>query len=208
MSKEEEKLKKEAEERAVKREADEKVALAKEEADDERLAEIEKLKSKVVTPFVPLQDEHGNVISKEQPVYKQPPPKTGEFKTYKTIYSGVTPIPVIIENRKRYLQFNKHEYRTNNVDEQSALDEMLAEDSNLPVSKRKILTEDEFTEHFSPEKVFQQINGYNYHISELREMEKFAIEHGYKRTGKLVHILPDTKSKISQGGRSASSGGI
>lgn len=168
----------------------------------------------VIKPFVPTEDEHGNPIEgfpnppDETPAPEVPEVVADEYKTYKTIYMGVVPIPVIINDKKRYLQFDKHTYRTKDVDEQNALDEIWKADKLKPIKDRKVLTEDEFLEHTSPERVYMEIDGENLHIGEIREAVQVARKNGWKPTGKKVFITPSTKSKISQGGRNASSGGI
>lgn len=182
-----------------------------------------------VEPFVPTHDEQGNEI---EPVVVEPVEETdggvdsdkiaeldvensqggdapleGNFKTYKSIYSGVTPIPVIIDGVKKYLKFDKHTYRTDNVEEQQALEEIMEADKVLPPKNRRVLNVDDFLELTSPDKVFIDIDGDNLHISEVREAVAIAKKHGWQPTGKKVIIL-NTRSKVNQGSATASQGGI
>jgi hypothetical protein len=182
-----------------------------------------------VKPFVPALDEQGNEI---EPVVVKPVQETDggvgsdkiakldvknsqggdapledNFKTYKSIYSGVTPIPVIIDGVKRYLKFDKHTYRTDNIEEQQALEEIMETDKSLPPKNRRVLNVDDFLELTSPDKVFIDIDGDNLHISEVREAVAIAKKHGWQPTGKKVIIL-NTRSKVNQGGVTASQGGI
>lgn len=182
-----------------------------------------------VKPFVPTHDEQGNEI---EPVVVEPVEETGggvdsdkiaeldvensqggdaplegNFKTYKSIYSGVTPIPVIIDGVKKYLKFDKHTYRTDNVEEQQALEEIMEADKVLPPKNRRVLNVDDFLELTSPDKVFIDIDGDNLHISEVREAVAIAKKHGWQPTGKKVIIL-NTRSKVNQGSATASQGGI
>ena len=161
-------------------------------------------------PFVPAEDEQGNPVAEKSlaEIIAGKKSNIGEWKIYKTITPGVTPIPVMINNKKRYLRFDKHVYRTQYIDEQTALEAILAEDVNQPINRRRVLTEDEFLSHTSPEKMYMEIDGMNLHITEVREAVKVAKKNGWKPTGKVIHILSDAKSKISQGGRSSGTGGI
>jgi hypothetical protein len=183
-------------------------------------------KRKDTEPFVPSEDEQGNLV---EPVNTETDLLTFEsedntqgetsessvkvpeveknFKIYKSIYSGVTPIPVMIDGVKKYLKFDKHTYRTDNFQEQEALDAIMEADKNLPPKNRKVLNTDDFLELTSPDKVFVEVDGENLHISEIREAVNVAKSNGWKPTGKKVIIL-NTRSKINQGGVTASQGTI
>ena len=141
-----------------------------------------------------------------EPVPDDPPVE--EYKVFKSMYSGMATVPVIIDGKKKYLAFNKHTYRTNDAKEIEALYGIWREDKDKIFNQRRVLLEDEFLEHTSPERVYVEVDGQNLHVGEIREAIKIAKANGWKPTGKKVFILPDTKSKISQGGRTASSGGV
>jgi hypothetical protein len=193
-------------------------------------------KKKDTEPFIPLEDEQGNAVDSnevnpdewnfegsavdpvidpeknldaEQDAVAESQGETPEsnFKLYKSIYSGVTPIPVVIDNVKRYLKFDKHTYRTDNVEEQEALEAIMEADKDLLPKNRRVLSVDDFLELTSPDKVFVDVDGESLHISEIREAVGIAKKHGWKPTGKKVIIL-NTRSKINQGSSKAFSGGI
>ena len=130
-----------------------------------------------------------------------------EYRVYKTIYSGRYTLPVMIGDRKKYLPFTSHSYRTKDPKEIDALESIVAEDNGKPVKDRRVLTQDEFLELTSPESMLVEIDGERVHISDIREAVRVAKKNGWKPTGKQKFILT-TKSKISQGSRTASAGGI
>ena len=161
--------------------------------------ELKKEEEVIVEPEVSIEIPEEEI----EPEVETPNP----YRVFKTVYSGSYAVPVIIGDTKRYLKFANHTLRTKDPNEIEAVESMIAEDTDKAVQNRRILTEDEFLELTSPESMFLEIDGQQVHITEIREAVSVAKENGWKPTRKQKYILPP-KSKISQGSRTASAGGI
>lgn len=129
---------------------------------------------------------------------------------FKCIHSGGYKIPIIVRNKfreevKRYITFKNNTYMTDDAQEIEKLTEIMeTETENLvPIKNRKVLSEDEFIAHTTPEKLYLEIDGEMIHISDLRTAYRFAKENGVKFTAKDKVILAKPVSKISRGGASA-----
>ena len=101
------------------------------------------------------------------------------IKTYKTLYTG--PFQFAIETkdgRRERIKFVNQTYQTSDEGIQEVLDEKVEVQKDIPAKKRTIMDEVEFFKVVSPEKLYVSYNGMRLHITQVKELIDYAIEHG------------------------------
>lgn len=135
-------------------------------------------------------------------------------RIYKCLHSGGYKLPVMVKDEdatsKRYIQFKDNMYMTEDAKEVEALDKIIADEQKLkvPIARRRVLTEDEFIEYTTPEKLYLEIDGVNVHISDLRTAYRFAKEKGMSFVEKERFVINKPKSRIKQGATAGNTEGI
>lgn len=114
--------------------------------------------------------------------------------------------PVVVEGKngteKKYAQFRDNKYSTADKDIAAALENIIAvdEEAGKPLDQRNVLTEDQYFEMVSPERLWVPYDGENYHISVIRAALDFAVEKGYELKAEQKIIIQGTHSRVRAGG--------
>ena len=126
------------------------------------------------------------------------------YKIYKCLTNGSYTFILPIEEKEKEVQhlinFNNHVHVEKNPKLIIELDKILEEEKDLPIKKKRILTEEEYTEHVTPERAFFEFDGKLMHIKNIRKVLDWAKEKGYdfeKLTPPIV--MHESKSTFSQG---------